>query len=116
MALSRKLLRDNPHIAAWHFHRRFTLFRDIVLKVKFNGIDYWVRYKWQGRGSTHCHGLYWMKGTPVADMEDKQARMRFAEVWGNHVSAVNPEPDRMPQDNEGNPLSVDPLHHPLTFR
>src|SRR6516162_9771888 len=42
--------------------------------------------------------------------------MTFAEVWGYHVSAVNTEPNRVPQENEGNPLSVDPLHHPLTFR
>ena len=72
LALSRRLLRDNPHIAAWHFYRRFTLFRDIVLKKKFNVNDYWVRYEWQGRGSPHCHGLYWMEGTPVIDMEDEQ--------------------------------------------
>jgi ATP-dependent DNA helicase PIF1 len=72
LALSRRLLRDNPHIAAWHFYRRFALFRDIVLKKKFNVIDYWVRYEWQGRGSSHCHGLYWMEGIPVVDMEDEQ--------------------------------------------
>ncbi|RKK09790.1 hypothetical protein BFJ67_g18217, partial [Fusarium oxysporum f. sp. cepae] len=35
MGMSSKLLRDNPHIAAWHFYRRFGLFRDIVLKQKF---------------------------------------------------------------------------------
>src|SRR5437762_2852703 len=30
--LSRKLLRDIPHIAAWHFHSRFAIFGDIVLR------------------------------------------------------------------------------------
>ncbi|KAG7403961.1 hypothetical protein Forpi1262_v018642 [Fusarium oxysporum f. sp. raphani] len=41
MGMSSKLLGDNPHIAAWHFYRRFGLFRDIVLKQKFNVTDYW---------------------------------------------------------------------------
>ena len=61
MAISARLLRENPHIAAWHFFRRFTLFRDIVLKSKFNLTDYWDRYKWQKRGSPYSHGLYWMQ-------------------------------------------------------
>ncbi|OAQ96606.1 hypothetical protein LLEC1_06670 [Akanthomyces lecanii] len=37
MALSRHLLQQNPHIAAFHFHRRYSFFRDIMLKKKFNG-------------------------------------------------------------------------------
>jgi hypothetical protein len=24
---------------------------------KFNIIDTWYRYEWQGRGSVHCHGV-----------------------------------------------------------
>ncbi|KAJ2965409.1 hypothetical protein NQ176_g10632 [Zarea fungicola] len=44
MALSRHLLRQNPHIAAFHFHRRYCLFRDIVLRRKFNTTDYWDRF------------------------------------------------------------------------
>jgi hypothetical protein len=58
MALSRRLLRENPHIAAWHFYSRTRLFRDIVLKEKFNMEDFWSRFEWQGRGSSHAHGLY----------------------------------------------------------
>jgi ATP-dependent DNA helicase PIF1 len=64
MALSRHLLRQNPHIAAFHLHRRYCLFRDIVLRKKLNMSDYWDRYEWQGRGSPHNHGLYWMKKCP----------------------------------------------------
>ncbi|KAM4058148.1 PIF1-like helicase [Hirsutella rhossiliensis] len=66
MALSRYLLRQNPHIAAFHFHRRYCLFRDIVLRTKFNVTDYW--------GRPHNHGLYWMENGPVADMRDETAR------------------------------------------
>lgn len=66
-------LRDNPHIAAWHFHTRFTAFRDYVLKPKFNITDSWDRYEWQARGSPHSHGLYWANGAPIPDMD--------SEVW-----------------------------------
>ncbi|KAJ3455383.1 hypothetical protein MRS44_013983 [Fusarium solani] len=72
MALSRKLLRDNAHIAAYHFHKRYTLFRTIVLKQKFNLTDFWGRYEWQGRGSSHHHGLYWLNGHPDLDPDDVQ--------------------------------------------
>ncbi|KJZ69841.1 hypothetical protein HIM_10769 [Hirsutella minnesotensis 3608] len=109
MALSRHLLRQNPHIAAFHFHRRYCHFRDIVLRTKFNIMDYWDRYEWQGRGSPHNHGLYWMENGPVADMRDEAARDLFARTWGFHITAINPEPSRTMPQGEGNPLSVDPL-------
>ncbi|XP_044717905.1 PIF1-like helicase domain-containing protein [Hirsutella rhossiliensis] len=82
---------------------------------KFNVTDYWDRYEWQGRGSPHNHGLYWMQEGPAADMEDEAARDMFARVWGFHVTAVNPEPRRTVPQGEGNPLSVDPLGVEMTF-
>ncbi|KAM5350152.1 hypothetical protein ACJ41O_006657 [Fusarium nematophilum] len=115
MALSRRLLRQNPHIAAFHFYRRYTLFRDIVLSKKFSITDYWDRYEWQGRGSPHNHGLYWMDNCPGADMEDEAARDVFTRTWGFHVTAINPEPSRTMPQGEGNPLSVDPLSIEMTF-
>ncbi|KAM4063187.1 ATP-dependent DNA helicase PIF1 [Hirsutella rhossiliensis] len=42
---------------------------------KFNVTDYWDRYEWQGRGSPHNHGLYWMEDCPGTDMEDEAARL-----------------------------------------
>lgn len=92
MALSRCLLRQNPQIAAFHFYRRYCFFRDIMLWKKFNVTDYWDRYEWQGRGSPHNHGLYWMKESPAADTGDEAARDIFARTWGFHITAVNPEP------------------------
>ncbi|KAI8404628.1 hypothetical protein FOFC_16123 [Fusarium oxysporum] len=115
MALSRRLLRQNPHIAAFHFYRRYCLFRDIVLSKKFNITDYWDRYEWQGRGSPHNHGLYWMDSCPGTDMDDEAARDVFARTWGFHVTAINPEPSRAMPQGEGNPLSVDPLSIEMTF-
>lgn len=58
LRISRENLRDNPHIAAHHFFRRYNVFRDQVLIPKFNIIDHWDRYEWQTRGSSHNHGLY----------------------------------------------------------
>ncbi|KAM4058307.1 PIF1-like helicase [Hirsutella rhossiliensis] len=95
MVLSRQLLRDNAHIAAYHFHKRYTLFRTIVLKQKFNLTDFWGRYEWQGRGSI---------------------REQFARIWGYHVSAVNPEPQRIQAPGEGNPLIGNLLEQPLTVQ
>ncbi|KAF5128359.1 ATP-dependent DNA helicase pif1 [Metarhizium anisopliae] len=115
MGLSRQLLRQNPHIAAFHFYRRYCFFRDIVLSKKFNITDYWDRYEWQGRGSPHNHGLYWMENCPRVDMVDEAARDVFACTWGFHITAINPEPSRTMPQGEGNPLSVDPLSTELTF-
>ncbi|RSL38936.1 hypothetical protein CEP51_016864 [Fusarium floridanum] len=95
MGMSSKLLRDNPHIAAWHFYRRFGLFRDIVLKRKFNVTDYWNSVDFE---------------------HDEHVRKEFARIWGFHVTAVNPEPARVQQQGEGNPLAVNPSQHPLTFQ
>jgi hypothetical protein len=39
--LSREFLRDNPAIGAYHFHRRFEIFRCKVLEVKLYIEDYW---------------------------------------------------------------------------
>ena len=53
-------LRDNPHIAAQWFYIRFDVFRDMVLRPRFAIVNYWDRFEWQGRGSSHNHALYWM--------------------------------------------------------
>ncbi|EEU34868.1 uncharacterized protein NECHADRAFT_98098 [Fusarium vanettenii 77-13-4] len=89
MALSRQLLRDNAHIAAYHFHKRYTLFRTIILR---------------------------QNGHPDLDPNDSQSRERFARIWGYHVSAVNPEPQRVQAPREGNPLISNLLEHPLTVQ
>ncbi|KJZ67980.1 hypothetical protein HIM_12631 [Hirsutella minnesotensis 3608] len=116
MALSRQLLRDNAHIAAYHFHKRYTLLKTIVLKQKFNLTDSWGRYEWQGRGSSHHHGLYWLSGHPDLDPDNDRSREQFARIWGYHVSAVNPEPQRIQAPGEGNPLIGNLLEYPLTVQ
>lgn len=116
MALSRRLLRKNPHVAAWHFHSRSKAFRKIVLEQKFNLTDYWYRYEWQGRGSSHNHGLYWFDDSTLPNMENAEDREQFAKIWGYHITSVNPKPEEIGQGGEGdNPLSVDPLHTGVTW-
>ncbi|KAM4062490.1 PIF1-like helicase [Hirsutella rhossiliensis] len=115
MVLSRQLLRDNAHIAAYHFHKRYTLFRTTVLKQKFNLTDFWGRYEWQGRGSSHHHGLYWLSGHPDLDPDNDQSREQFARIWGYHVSAVNPEPQRIQAPGKGI-LIGNLLEQPLTVQ
>ncbi|KAF6834321.1 mitochondrial dna helicase [Colletotrichum plurivorum] len=100
-------LRDNPHIAAHLFVRRSQLFRQEVLAKKYCIVDYWDRCEFQGRGSTHNHGLYWIKDAPSLDMTTEASRREFSEAWGGHVSAHNPEPNRVFDiQNEANPLNV----------
>ena len=96
-------LRDNPHIAAYHFHRRFTSFLKQVLVKKFNITDYWYRYEWQSRGSTHVHGVCWVNGSPV-DLSNVLAQKEFADYWGQYISAFNPEPRLAVNYGPGDPL------------
>ena len=55
MRIAVENLRDNLYIAVYHFYKRFNLFIRHILMPKFGVIDYWNRYKWQGRRSLHSH-------------------------------------------------------------
>jgi ATP-dependent DNA helicase PIF1 len=98
-------LRDNPLIAAHHFHYRFKSFMEMVMKPKFGIVDYWYRYEWQARGSPHTHGLFWMAGSPCTPLQAAEEIERFVQHWTDRVSAFNPEPerDRAPP-GDGDPL------------
>lgn len=78
LAIAGYNLKDNPHIAAFHFHHRFKAFLDYVVKPKFGVTDFWFRYEWQARGSTHAYGPFWIKDSPAAALEIEAARAEFA--------------------------------------
>ena len=108
--ISRENLNANPHIAAYHFHRRFNLFMKLVIKPKFKVSDVWNRYEWQGRGSTHNHGFLWIPDAPDADLLDfvgnEAHRRLFADFWGLHITALNPQPGLQVGHEERSPLSL----------
>jgi ATP-dependent DNA helicase PIF1 len=60
--------------------------------------DYWYRYEFQGRGSTHVHGFAWIDEAvaPEAfyELDDEAKRALFTALWKRHIYAINPEPGR----------------------
>lgn len=68
------------------------VFFEEFIRHKFNIIDYWFRYEWQSRGSTHAHGLYWVNGSPVVDPTmAMELQQQFADFWSLHVTGFRPQ-------------------------
>ena len=86
-------LNANPALAAYYFQMRWECFFKEVLAKKFKIKDYWWRYEWQHRGSSHVHGFLWIEDAPKVDelnfpMEvNNQA---FISYWDQHISTVHP--------------------------
>jgi ATP-dependent DNA helicase PIF1 len=117
--LAQDFVRDYPHIVAFYFHRRFQLFQKTVVFPKYNVIDYWDRYEWQGRGSTHNHGLYYCQGYPNPDHELSlnavpTAKAQLAKYWGHYITAIHPDPNPQELAEEGSALSL--LFSEMTFK
>ncbi|PGH14938.1 hypothetical protein GX50_09011, partial [[Emmonsia] crescens] len=112
-----RIVRDNiqnsPHIIAWYLCRRYRLFFKHVIQPKFNVIDYWFRYEWQSRGSGHIHGFFYSSDAPVADMRTETSRRGLAMYWGNAISAVNPNPTRLPDGRHPSSL---PFHQQVNSK
>ena len=86
-------LNENPAIAAYWFQKRWELFFEHVLKKKFKIKDYWWRYEWQFRGSSHVHAFFWLENASMIeslDLEDPESISAFLEFWNPLVSAWNP--------------------------
>ena len=63
-----KLLLHNIHaihIPAWFFEKRFKLFFEKVLVPKWNLEDWWYRFEWQHRGTSHVYDVAKRKDAPV---------------------------------------------------
>lgn len=87
-------LNNNPAIAAFYFQKRWQIFFDEVIRPKFKIKDYWWRYEWQHRGSSHIHGFLWMEDAPSVDTLDKDnanSVETFIHFWDQHVSTWHPE-------------------------
>lgn len=97
-------LRDNPHIAATWFVKRFELFFKHVIKKIFHVEDFWYRFEWQSRGSTHVHGFLWIRDAPEPSMDTTELREEIVQWWSSRIFATNPSP---PRANQGmHPSSV----------
>jgi len=112
-------LNDNPGIAAYYFHRRWELFLHHVLKPKFNIVDFWYRYEWQHRGSSHVHAFFWLKDAPKVedlDLENAESIQQFIQFWDPLVSTMNPsinEPVSMIHPSAQHPSTLSYTHREL---
>jgi hypothetical protein len=99
----RQDLINNPHIAAWFFEKCFKLFLEKVLNPKWNLEDWWYRFEWQHRGSTHVHGIGKRKGAPSIDWdrmkEDEETMNNVVQYLDSLITTINtgldaPVPER----------------------
>ena len=56
----KKMVRENPHLVSWYFHKRQKAFFDRIHKL-FNTDWYYTRLEAQRRGVMHVHGCIKMK-------------------------------------------------------
>lgn len=88
-----KDLNENPAIAAYYFQLRWETFFKLVILPMYKVTDWWFRYEWQHRGSSHVHGFIWMEDAPsVEDLnpEDAESVRSFVTFWDPIVSTWNP--------------------------
>lgn len=94
-----KDLNENPAIAAYYFQKRWNVFFEHYIKPTFNVTDWWWRYEWQHRGSSHIHGFLWFRDAPQIDNLDTNNPadvQRFITFWDQHVCTWHPDKDAPP--------------------
>ena len=92
-------LNENPAIAAYYFQKRWEIFYEEVVKLQLNVVDYWWRFEWQHRGSSHIHGFLWLQDAPSVEdlkLDDDQSVHQFVTFWDPLVSTWNPKPTHPP--------------------
>jgi hypothetical protein len=65
----KRLLEEDPVVAAMHFYQRFLSFKNNFLMSQSQPIigtivDMWWRVEFQARGSPHIHSVVWVKDAP----------------------------------------------------
>jgi len=87
-------LNNNPAVAAYYFQKRWEVFFEEVIQKKFDVKDFWWRYEWQHRGSSHVHGFLWLKDAPSVDDFDRnnpEAVQNYINFWDQHISTWHPD-------------------------
>ena len=98
-----RYLVENPDIASRHFQRRFKSFFEHVLNGDAKPLgeitDYFWRIEFQKRGSSHVHGLLWVKDAPdVLELSESEAgREELARFVGKYISACVMSEDELAQ-------------------
>jgi hypothetical protein len=80
-------------LAAYYFQKRWEVYFECFMKVKFKIKDYWWRYEWQHRGSSHIHGFLWLEDAPdieKLDLTKAEDVEGFIDFWDPIVSTMNP--------------------------
>jgi ATP-dependent DNA helicase PIF1 len=108
-------LNHNPALAADFFVKRFDVFLTTVIKKILPITDFWYRFEWQHRGSSHIHGFLWVNGAPDLEtlkIDDEASIRAFIDFWDPLVSTYNPHtpgtPDEIP------PAPVHPSSRDMT--
>jgi hypothetical protein len=89
-----KDLNDNPAIAAYYFQKRFEIYFEHYIKPKFKVKEFWWRYEWQHRGSSHVYGFLWLEDAPSIDSlntKDPVEIQAFIDFWDKHISTWHPD-------------------------
>ena len=55
---------ENPVIVDWLFYKCISKFIKAFYMGNLGATDYWFRFEWQHRGSTHVHDLTWLPNAP----------------------------------------------------
>ncbi len=76
--------KKNPYIADWFFYHRIVKFMDVFYKGILKANDYWLRFKYQQRGSPRVHGAGWLQDAPDVELEKTQVPPLVATISCHH--------------------------------
>jgi hypothetical protein len=102
-------LNDNPALAAYYFKKRWDVFFETIVKQKLRIKDYWWRFEWQNRGSSHIHGFLWLEDAPKVEdlrLNEEDSVREFIDFWDPLVSTWNPGKNEPPAPQH--PSAQDP--------
>ena len=84
-----------PHVVALYFHMKTELYVEYICKGIMGADAYWVRYEWQGRGSTHAHYFLWLKDAPDLSYLDGWVRQEVHTMFEGKDSLDEADVDNL---------------------
>ncbi|KAK3932375.1 ATP-dependent DNA helicase [Frankliniella fusca] len=90
--LKSKLLCDNPLIVTTFFKDRIQYFLKKSFYDYFDVVDFWYRTEFQSRGSSHVHGVAWLKNAPdIRNLNSEQDKEEALNYFSKLISCQNPD-------------------------